>query len=388
MSYFVETFLRTSASSLSPILIQELGISLGKMGFLITGFWLIYGIMQFPSAVLSDVLGPKRTIVGFTALTCVGCLLFYLSHQYDLLFMAQFIMGLGTSVFYINAITIINRWFPPERKATVIGILSASSGVGAFTCYMGFPLAETMWGGWRALYIVMLGVLLLNWGMKFLFLSDGPPQNIPPQKPRRNILMSFREVLVDRRFFIILFCYVMLTFNSVLNNWINPFLISAKGLTYVEAGVVSSLGTVAGFFGCITVGMISDRLRSRRLPVILFATIGFLLFGVMIFVPAGLNFAVYAGIWCAMGLFGSIWVLFFSMVGEVLPPEKAAIGLGLMNGLSIILSSFIAPIYGTLVDVTGGYFTPNIIVFGVVFFTILVIIIYTKETYGGIHSKI
>ncbi len=39
-------------------------------------------------------------------------------------------MGIGTSVFYINAVTVIIRWFPPERKATAIGVLSASSGLG------------------------------------------------------------------------------------------------------------------------------------------------------------------------------------------------------------------------------------------------------------------
>ena len=45
VTYFVENFIRSSASSLSPILISELGISLGEMGLLITAFFLIYGIL-------------------------------------------------------------------------------------------------------------------------------------------------------------------------------------------------------------------------------------------------------------------------------------------------------------------------------------------------------
>ena len=262
--------------------------------------------------------------------------------------MAQFIMGLGTSVFFINAVTLVTRWFPPERKATAIGILSASSGLGAFTCYIGFPLAETIWGSWRTLYLVMMGVLLINWGMKFLFIKDNPPQLIspqlvPPKRPLGSILGSFREAISDRRFFTILFCYVMLDFNNILYNWINPFLIGAKGLSYVDAGVVSSFGTVAGFFGCIAVGVISDRMRSRRLPVIVLSTAGLILFSVMILSPAGLNVLAYVGIWGGMCLCGSIWVLFFGMVGEVLPIGMAGIGLGLLNGLSLILSSLLAP---------------------------------------------
>lgn len=387
VSYFVENFLRNSASALSPLLIQEMGISLGEMGLLITAFYLIYGVMQFPSGVLTDVMGPRKAILGFTALTCIGSLLFWLSYRYELIFLAQFIMGIGTSVFYINAVTIITRWFPPERKATAIGILSAASGVGAFTCYMGFPLAETYLGNWRVLYLVIMGVLFLNWGTNYLYLRDGSADITSPKKSRRGILQSFRETIVDRRFLTILLIYVLLDFNGILNNWINPFLISTKGLTYVEAGVVSSLGTVAGFIGCISVGVISDRLRSRRLPVVIFTTSNCILFGVMIFAPAGLNLAVYAGIWGAMCLCGSIWVLFFSMGGEVLPAGKTGIGLGLMNGTSIILSSLLAPVYGSLVDVTGSYFMPNIISLGLSLFTIVVIVTFTKETYGSIRPK-
>jgi sugar phosphate permease len=56
---------------------------------------------------------------------------------------------------------------------------------------------------------------------------------------------------------VILLVYSMLDFNAILNSWINPYLIDAKGLTYVEAGAVASLGTVAGFVGSMSMGWIS-----------------------------------------------------------------------------------------------------------------------------------
>jgi nitrate/nitrite transporter NarK len=84
-----------------------------------------------------------------------------------------------------------------------------------------------------------------------------------------------------------------------------------------------------------------------------------------------------------MGICGSIWILFFSMVSEVLPLEKAGIGLGLLNGLGNIFSSLITPIYGSLVDITGNYYAPNIISLGLSVVTLVVLIIYMKETYGA-----
>ena len=70
------------------------------------------------------------------------------------------------------------------------------------------------------------------------------------------------------------------------------------------------------------------------------------------------------------------------MVSEVLPPETAGIGLGLLNGLGNIFSSLITPLYGSLVDITGNYYIPNIIslVLGVV--TLVILVMYFKETYG------
>ena len=387
VTYFVENFLRSAASALTPVLIQELGISRGAMGFLITGYFLIYGIMQFPAGVLTDVLGPRKSIVWFTALTIVGGVLFWLSYRYELLFAAQFIMGIGTSVFYINAITIIGRWFPPERKATAIGILSASTGIGAFASYMGFPLATVVWGSWRTLYFVMLGVLVINWVMNLLVLKDFPETTIQTLKTRQNILSSIKETLMDKRLYPLIFGYIMLGLNFTLFSWANQFLIETKKLTYVESGMVTSLGTVAGFIGCLAIGILSDRIRKRRLPIIFFLGVYTLLLAGLIVIPAGYPIATYAGIWGAMSLCGSIWVLFPSMVGEVVPPRKASIGFGTMNGLTMILSSLATPIYGGLVDITGSFFVPNIISLGLGVFTLIILFIFLKETYGNANRE-
>jgi MFS family permease len=382
VTYLIENFLRSAASALTPVLIDELSITRGAMGFLITGYFLIYGVMQFPAGFLANILGPRRCIVWFTALTCIGSVLFWMSYRYELLFAAQFIMGVGTSVFYINAVTLISRWFPQDKRATAIGVLSASSGVGAFASYMGLPLAVTLWGDWRTLYLVMLGVLVVNWGMNFFLLKDGP-QDVPtPQKTKLNIAGSIKDVLRVRSFYPPLIGFMMTGFSFVLYSWINQFLIEDKGLTYIEAGAVSSLGTVAGFIGCLLIGVISDRLKKRKLPVILFLGLNTVLLSVLIYLPAGLPVAIYTAIWFAMGLCGSIWILFFGIVSEVLPPERAGIGLGMMNGLSTILSSLVTPVYGSLVDITGSYYLPNLICLGLGALTVVILAVIMKETYG------
>jgi sugar phosphate permease len=228
----------------------------------------------------------------------------------------------------------------------------------------------------------MLGVLVVNWGMNFFIIKDGPQSDTSPPKGRPNIVTSFKEILHIRAFYSPLLGFTMIGFTFVLYNWINQFLIEDKGLTYIEAGTVSSLGTVAGFIGCLLVGVISDMLRRRKLPVIFFLGFNLILFSVLIYLPAQLPIPIYAIVWFVMGICGSVWMLFFSIVSEVLPPEIAGMGLGMMNGISTILSSLATPIYGTLVDITGSYYIPNMILLGLGVFTVLVLAIIMKETYG------
>ena len=123
VTYLVENFLRSAAGALTPILIGELGISHGSMGLLISAFFFVYGVMQIPSGILSDALGAKKTILWFTAVTVVGVFVFWQSHSYRLLAAAQLMIGVGCSVFYINAVRLVSAWFPLERRATAIGVL-------------------------------------------------------------------------------------------------------------------------------------------------------------------------------------------------------------------------------------------------------------------------
>ena len=385
ITYYGENFLKAASSALSPVLIQELGINKGTMGLLITAFFIIYGIMQIPAGMFTDMWGPRKTILGFTCLTIVGIFLFWVSFRFEMLIVAQIIMGVGCSVFYINAVSMITHWFPVERKATAIGILSAASGLGNFTSYMGFPIANTMFGGWRNLYVIVALVLVVNTGMNFFILKDNHASRTE-RKSAMTTLRAFAEVLKDKRIYPFIIGYLLLSFGWVLNSWMTLFLMETKGLTYVEGGLVTSLGTIAGIPGCIAMGAISDRLKKRKLPLMIFSCLYTIIVTTFIFAPAGLPLPLLMVLSFGINFCGSMWVLFFSMVPEVLPIEKASIGLGLVNGLGTIGYSIITPFYGSLIDITGGYFASNMVMICSALVMTATMVIFTKETYGGLNK--
>jgi sugar phosphate permease len=176
---------------------------------------------------------------------------------------------------------------------------------------------------------------------------------------------------------------MLLSFGWVLNTWMPQFLMETKNFTYVEAGLISSVGTIAGIPGCITMGAVSDRLRKRKLPLMIFSSLYTIALTIFIFAPGGFPLALFAALSFSISFCASMWVLFFSMVPEVLPPGKASIGLGLVNGLGTIGFSIITPFYGGLIDSTGSYSASNMVIIVTSLIMTATMVFFTKETYGG-----
>jgi len=96
--------------------------------------------------------------------------------------------------------------------------------------------------------------------------------------------------------------------------------------------------------------------------------------------------AVFAVVAAALGFTVSLWVLLIPMVSETLPPEIEGMGLGVLNSVGTLGFTLSAPVYGMLVDKTGGYLISNIVILiGGVLMT-AIYSFFTSETYGGIRE--
>ncbi|OGD45257.1 hypothetical protein A3K69_04555 [Candidatus Bathyarchaeota archaeon RBG_16_57_9] len=380
VTYFAENFIRSAATALAPILIRDLGLSYGAMGLLSTALLLFYSLMQVPSGALSGSLGPRRTILGFTALTLAGVAVFYIGSSYLQLFAAQLLIGLGCSVFYLNAVILVSAWLPQARRATGIGVLSAVFNLGNFAAYLGFPLAVERTGGWRWLVLAVGGLLALGWALNYIVLRDdsGGAGRPAPMGFRA----GFRRLLSDPRVYPFAVGYTLRNAVFVFANWLPQYLMDAKGLTYLEAGQVASMGTLAGIPGCILVAALSDRLHSRKRPLLLFSVLTLVLLTAVVLTPPGTPIAVLYTLIFLFSASNSYWVLYFSMVPETLPRETASLGLGLVNMGGTVSIGLVTPIYGALVDATGGYGASNALLIGAAAAVPLIYHRFMGESYG------
>jgi len=375
MGYVMENLLRSAASALSPILMEEFRLTYSEMGLLFSAFFLLYAFMQLVSGVLSETVGPRRVILGFTLISIFGVFLIYLSRDFYSFFIAQMLLGFGFSVFYINSVRLLSSWF--RDGATAIGILSAASGIGSFTAYVGFPLFISLLGSWRLLFLLSLITLCL---IELLYLSSlryGPYRVEGDSEERVSTLLI--EALKVRELYPLYIGYALMSFGWVLFPWLPKYLMEHGGLTYFEADLISSLSTIAGIPGCIIIPYISNRVRSRRKPLIGASLIQLLLLIILIEMRRGAPLLLYALIVFPLGVSSSLWVLPFSMITELMG-RGAGIALGLLNFLGFLCFTSASPLYGYLIDKTGGYHASNILSISAYSLSIISFL-FSTETY-------
>lgn len=155
----------------------------------------------------------------------------------------------------------------------------------------------------------------------------------------------------------------------------------AKGFNYVEAGFISGIPTVTSIVGCVLVGAVSDRLRRRKLLLAVFSALDALLLAVIVSLPISTPRPIFMVSVALSGITSAMWVLPYAMVAESLPPNLSGVGLGLLNFLGYLGSIAMTPLFGALVDRTGSYAPPNMLVIGI---SVVVVFLYSflvKETY-------
>lgn len=113
-----------------PQIATDLGIGTGKVSWLMTGFLLVYGVAIPFYGRIADMYGaPRLFMIGLVVFT-LGSLLSVVAPNYELLLTARIIQAAGGAAIPGLGMAIASRTFPAGRQGTVLGVLSATIGVG------------------------------------------------------------------------------------------------------------------------------------------------------------------------------------------------------------------------------------------------------------------
>jgi sugar phosphate permease len=351
------------------VVVQELSlafnISATSLGVLASAYLYPYAMAQLPVGILSDSLGPRKTITIFGLITAVGTIIFGLSPYFSTALVGRVLIGLGNAAVFIGAMTVFAQWFRAAEYARISGTLMSVGGLGWFlaTTPLAF-LAQTI--GWRfsfvAIGVVTLGLTVLTW----FFVVDKPQERgLPviagptstPKASRNTLLNDLTIILKTRHFWSIAVWFIFR--GSVLFGffglWGGPYLMDIYGLSKAGAGGVLAMVAVAMVVTSPLIGHLSDKtFASRKVVLVGSSVLNVLCWFPMLFFPYTLPVWVLYVLFFLLGAtFSPVGALAVTTTKEYFPHRIAGTSMGTMNGFPFLGGLIFQPFMGYILDLGG-----------------------------------
>jgi predicted MFS family arabinose efflux permease len=166
---------------------ENLGVGAHQLGYLVTVYGLVVGLVSVVAGPISDKYGRKRLILLFTLLTVITSVLFARSQSLVQLYVFRTLNALTAGPLLALALASVGDCFPMELRGKATGVVTSAL---FFSSIVGIPLALVLSKvpglEWRAAFL-LVGALS---GVVFLAALLLPNRHQPTGQPLR-----FRPVL-------------------------------------------------------------------------------------------------------------------------------------------------------------------------------------------------
>lgn len=143
-----------------PEISKDMNISASLAGWVITGYAMVYAIGSLMFGKLADLFPLRKLMTIGIVVFAIGSVLGFVSQGYAWLLVGRLVQSAGASSIPALAMMIPARYFPPERRGTVMGLIASfialSSGIGPI---IGGIVAGAL--HWKFLFLLSLGTLIV-----------------------------------------------------------------------------------------------------------------------------------------------------------------------------------------------------------------------------------
>jgi sugar phosphate permease len=366
-AYVLVFFHRMAPAMLAMDMMHDLKTGGALIGIMASAYFYPYALMQIPAGLLSDSLGPRRSVTFFFIFAAAGSIAFGFAESVETAIIARVIVGLGVAMVFVPTLKILTKWFESADFVRMSGIFISLGGVGAYTAYTPLAmLSET--AGWRA-SMVVIGAITAVVALAVWFLVRDTPQELGyqeinkatdpnPAASRIRLLRGMGMVLVAPRFWPMAICFflsaaVSLSFNGL---WGGPFLMQVYGMSKMQAGAVLSMFAFGLISGAPLMSMLSEKVfRSRKKLLVGCQFISLCLFVPIAFFTGDFNTPMLF-IWCFVYSFliSGMIVIGYTTVKELFPVEIAGTATGLANIFPFAGAAVGQPLMGWYLDSVGS----------------------------------
>ena len=380
---------RATLSITGSAMRSEFGFDAIRMGYIFSAFSWAYVLSQLPAGWLLDRFGARRMYAAsiflwslFTLLQSSIGLAGSAGAAVIALFVLRFAMGMAEAPAFPANAKVVASWFPTAERGTASAIFNSAQ---YFAAVIFTPLMAwiTHSFGWQNVYLVMgvTGIVLaLTWLKVMKSPSDHPRVNkaelehienggglIHPQRKTAYADASqpgtwfyVRQLMSNRMLlgvYLAQYCINVLTYFFL--TWFPIYLVQARGMTILQAGLTASLPAICGFTGGVLGGVFSDTLIrrghsltiARKVPIV-----GGMLLSVCII---GCNYVSTDWVVVALmslAFFGKgIGALGWAVVADTSPKEAIGLSGSIFNMFGNVAGIVTPIVIGYLVATTGSF---------------------------------
>ena len=253
-----------------PLIREDLQMSFSQGGMLSAAATLTYALGQIPAGFLADRYGPKKLFL--TGL--LGCLALSFNLAWVQSFEGALVNQLCTGIFrallFTPGLVLITSWFPPDRKATAMGlfVIGGMSG-NVFLSLVGPILVEPL--GWRVLFMIFAIAGIMVATLYHIFGREKARV-----APKQEIRMSDAFTLFRHPIMWVCGGLQFIRFGVVtsFNFWLPSLLVADRGMSLTETGWIMAMAAALTGPSNALGGYVSDRLRNP--PLVIGASIAIL----------------------------------------------------------------------------------------------------------------
>src|SRR6266705_800882 len=173
LSVLINYIDRGNLSIAAPLLKDELGLSAGQLGILLSAFFWTYTLLLFVCGWFVDRFDPSRVLALGYLVWSLSTAATGLVHGFAMLLLMRLILGTGESVAFPCYSKILVRHVPEHNRGFANGVIIAGMKLGPAAGTLGAGLLMAKYG-WRPVFIGIGLVSLLWLPLWLLFMPRGP----------------------------------------------------------------------------------------------------------------------------------------------------------------------------------------------------------------------
>ena len=270
---------RVALSVAAKPISTEFGLSPVEMGYLLSSFLWMYVLCLLPVGLLVDRFGGKVVNAAGIGLWSAATVATGFTTGFASMATTRIVMGMGESTSWPACNRVIREWFPASERGLANAIFGAGAAAGPA---IGAVLVSAVvaWLGWRAGFFVA-GALGFVWLAAWLIAFDKPERVTWLRQAERDKILAERdgETKLAAASHGASPLWHLLTLRSVwglfltqgcevyggymLLTWLPTYLQSAKGLSVLNAGMLTAVPFGAATVMAVVLGRVSDKLLSR-----------------------------------------------------------------------------------------------------------------------------